>query len=179
MADEQPQPDWPFYYRILNGWDFLTVRDVAEWLNIPRRKVQIYVELGLIRSRTSAPGTGNARKFSLTDLTLFALFNRLDGLGIAPRFLRSISSEVNEIFRGPVSEPGDRPLYLVIEPNTGGSMVVRSVRVEQLSEALSSPGAIFVNAATLESDTLLRFAERMPASSEAQTLLATLRRPSP
>ena len=75
--------DWRIVHHTLNNWDFLSAGDVADWLSIPRRKVLLYVEQGIIEPKVVSPGTGRERKYTLTDLELFMVFSRLDKLGVA------------------------------------------------------------------------------------------------
>lgn len=77
-------------------WTF-TAGEVAEMLGLPRRRVAFLADEGLVEARGPAPRAGSARKFGIVELQLFEAFRQLEKLGIAPRYLRQIASELRSL----------------------------------------------------------------------------------
>lgn len=63
------------------------VADAAQILRVPRRKIVLFVEQGVLEPTVGAEGRGHSRKFSLLDLFMIALAARLSELGLAPRHI--------------------------------------------------------------------------------------------
>ena len=155
-------------------WEFLTVGDVADWLKIPRRKVLTFIEQEIFSSRATKPGTGHSRKFSLTDLVLFSLFNKLDRLGIKPRHLRSVSEEIANIVRYGAGEFGTRPLIYIKEGEAPDTLDAGIFHNAGQIEA----GAVLINLGEVEGKIISIFCERAPGTKKAGQLLSLIGRVS-
>lgn len=86
-------------FHALSRYSFIGSSDVAKLLNIPMRKVLMFIEQDLVLSKNPSVGTGSSRRFVPSDLIVFMVFNRLNDMGIAPRYLRSIATKINNIIR--------------------------------------------------------------------------------
>jgi len=71
----------------LSAWKLFSAGDVAQILRIPRRRVLLYVEQGVVEPEVDSPGRGHRRKFNLSQLLEIAVASKFDALGIAPRHL--------------------------------------------------------------------------------------------
>ena len=159
--------NWQSAYRILFNWSFLTAGDVSDWLDLPKRKVLMLVEQGLVQPVDPAPGTGKTRKYSLTELLSFLVFSKLDAFGIAPRYLKSISSDVNHILRARVSVQGERPALLVILKDEG-----KKLRVLVGDSASNFQDiTMIVHLKAIETQVLEIFLKNAPLSGEGNQLL--------
>ncbi len=157
-------------FRILKSWSFLGAGDVSAWLGIPRRKVLLFVEQGIIRNSETSPGSGKSRKFSLVDLTLFSIVARLDAMGIAPRYLQSIAGDLNRIVKLRLDPDGKLPDILFIFQDTDNALSVR------FREDLSELGSvvILVDLAKIEFEVLKLFEQKAPFIEEGRTALEIL-----
>lgn len=149
--------NWQVIHYTLNNWDFLTAGDVAEWLQIPRRKVLLFVEQGIIKPKIVSPGIGRERKFTLTDIELFMVFNKLDKMGVAPRFLRSIAEDVAALIRQPADNEGRRPTLLSITQGENDKLLYAN-ELKDLSDI--SNGAFLIDLGQIEVDMLRIFRSR-------------------
>jgi hypothetical protein len=103
-----------------------TAKDVGEVLTIPSRRVVLLVEQGIVTPSAQAKGRGNARKHSFLDIFVMGILDILgETLGIAPRYLRGLATEMRTIQSERVLD-GDLP---------------GSVESIPLSDALSSFGS--------------------------------------
>ena len=146
--------NWQVIHHTLNNWDFLTAGDVADWLQIPRRKVLLFVEQGIIQPKIVSPGIGRERKFTLTDIELFMVFIKLDKMGVAPRFMRSIATDVAALIRSPADDEGRRPTLLCITQGENDKSL-HANKLKDLSEI--SNGAFLIDLAQIEVDVLRMF----------------------
>lgn len=106
------------------AWPFLTARDISKWLGLPQRRVLQLVEQELITPSDPAPGKGNSRKYSLNDLLLFIIFSRLTDFGMAPRFLKTIAGEIDEIIRSRDAAASSQPRLLRITTGINNKLQV-------------------------------------------------------
>ncbi len=106
-------------FNAFSRYSFIGSSDVAKLLNIPMRKVLMFIEQGLVISKNPSVGTGSSRRFAPADLIVFMVFNRLNDMGIAPRYLRSIANKINNIIRS-----GRLPSQLHITKGNGQTLHV-------------------------------------------------------
>ena len=152
---------------ILFSWAFLTVGDISKWLGVPRRKILMLVEQGLVIPKDPAPGSGKSRKYSLTELILFVVLSRLDDFGIAPRYLRSIASEINDLIRSRPSIKGGGSSLLFVTKGDGTSL-----KVLVSEEAIDSePLALIINLRTTEIEVLRLFLKHASITEGGDELL--------
>ena len=78
--------------------ELFTTTEIPAILGMTRRKVLFFVEQGIIEPPfEKEPGRGRARKFGIVGLQLFELFNLLDRLGVAPRYLKEVEPDVRRL----------------------------------------------------------------------------------
>lgn len=106
-------------FHAFSRWAFFTSSDVVRLLNIPMRKVLTLIEQDLVIPKNPSLGRGSSRHYTPADLIVFMVFNRLNGMGIAPRFLRSIAPKINNIIRS-----GRLPSQLHITKGEGQTLHV-------------------------------------------------------
>ena len=79
---------------MLNQADIFSTKEVADWLTIPRRKVLLYVEQGLVVPSVPPGGRGPSTRFQVPeDVMQVAIVRHLELVGIAPRYNRQIMEE--------------------------------------------------------------------------------------
>ena len=162
--------DWKIVYRFLSGWDFVTAKDASEWLNIPHRKVLFYIERNLVRPHNPSPGTGNSRKFTLLDFVVFAVFDKLDRLGVKPRLLETVAKDINAIVRDPSHDGKLHFLLCIKEGDETNSLYACEWR--NLEDFGS--GALLINLAQIQMDVLTAFVNRAPDNKQANDFLRAL-----
>ena len=85
--------------RVLRRFFRVSVGEVSRVLNLPRRKINLFIEQGVVIPSEVAPGTGNRRQLDFQDVVMLTVAHRLDSLGIKPRALRKIVNDVAHIAR--------------------------------------------------------------------------------
>ena len=159
-------------YRILATWTFLTAGEVSKWLSIPPRKVLMFVEQGLVLPTDPSPGSGKSRKYSFTDLVLFAVVGKLDALGIAPRYLRTLAQDLDSAIRhrmGQQKQPGS---LLCVTQGEGESL---RLVVGDDSQNLASV-TLLVDIAKIELEVLEIFQRNAPVEAGGRELLGMIGR---
>ena len=157
-------------YRILATWTFLTAGEVSRWLDVPPRKVLMFVEQGLVVPTDPAPGSGKSRKYSFIDLVLFEVMAKLDSFGLAPRYLRSMAKDLDTIVRERINQQNHKFSLLYITHNEGDSLRV---------VAGDDPGrftsiTLVVDLAKIELDVLKIFQKNAPAEGGGRELLGMI-----
>ena len=85
MRQRQADPrGWPLAW----NWGVFTISDVVEILGIPRRKILLYSEQGILTPSAPARGKGRPSLYIVSDLLEIAVTHHLENFGIAPRRLR-------------------------------------------------------------------------------------------
>ena len=113
-------------------------------------------------------------ELGIQDRPTLMVFNKLDKMGIAPRFMRSISTEVAEIIRRPADEHGARPSVLSITQGNGDKFLYAN-ELTTLSDI--KEGAFLIDLGQIELDVLLMFRKRAvmaPPGSAPRELLGVL-----
>ena len=101
-------------------------------------------------------------------------FIKLDKMGVAPRFMRSIATDVAEIIRRPTDQDGRRPTVLSITQGDDDQLLYAN-ELNDLKEI--SSGAFLIDLTQIEVDVLLMFRARAvtaPSGSAPRDLLGVL-----
>ena len=85
--------------RVLRRFYRVSVGEVSRIINLPRRKINLFLEQGVVVPSEVAPGTGNRRQLDFQDVVMLKVAQSLDNLGIKPRALRKIVNDVVHIAR--------------------------------------------------------------------------------
>ena len=145
--------------------DQLTAGDVASILEIPRRKVQLYVEDEIVEPLNCSPGTGNKREYGLRELAQFKVAAELQQLGIKPSVLKPVMRVIRSILR---SEPYDNvehegPLLFAVYRGRADAydrkepMVVKALDEFESLKKIRSPGLLLIDYADIESVLMVSF----------------------
>lgn len=122
--------------------DLFFASEVSRILDIPRRKVLLYVEQGVVKPTNPSQGRGVHRQFDLNDLLELLIVAKLERLGLIPRHMRAVISVVRSlrIFQGRTANPeawaagllgerGEAPPFLVARAGTGDARYSFSLHV--------------------------------------------------
>ena len=157
-------------YRILASWTFLTAGEVSRWLDVPPRKVLMFVEQWLVIPTDPAPGSGKSRKYSFIDLVLFEVMVKLDSFGLAPRYLRSLAKDLDTIVRERINQQNYKFSLLYITHDEGDSLrVVAGDNPERFATI-----TLVVDLAKIELDVLNIFQKNAPAEGGGRELLGMI-----
>ena len=95
MNQRQTDPrGWPLAW----NWGVFTISDVVEIIGIPRRKILLYAEQGILTPSAPASGKGRPSLYIVSDLLKIAVTHHLETFGIAPRKLREFLLDFFEPF---------------------------------------------------------------------------------
>ena len=82
---------------VLRRFFRVSVGEASRILNLPRRKIHLFIEQGVVVPSEVAPGTGNRRRLGFKDVVMLKVAQRLNLLGIKPRDLRKIVNDVAHV----------------------------------------------------------------------------------
>ena len=109
---------------LLYRWPSVSAAEINRSLQIPLRRIKQYVDLDMVKIREKSPGVGNSRRFTLSDVMLILLFDRLEALGMTPKRISRIAdrlAEALELFFKADADPGFR--YVHVTANSKGVFV--------------------------------------------------------
>ena len=150
------------FYRRLNEWPMLGAVDISAIEGIPQRKIALYVEQGIVHPSELTPGKGRSRKFTITDLMLFHIINKLDRFGITPRSLRPMAEEIYRILHEQVYETEKRPVEIeIMLPEEGDGYVVKAFRKNERSEVYTRDVVLNINLLKIFEDVMTAYNEHV------------------
>ena len=99
---------------LMEEWGVFSTGDASRATSLSRRQVLLLVEQGLIEPSLPSSGRGNARRFSYFDLVRCAIARDLGHLGMAPRFVKRILSQLpdSKLRGGPNETTG--PIQIIV-----------------------------------------------------------------
>ena len=92
-------------YQLIQQWEFLTVTDIAEAVNQPRRKLARFCEQQIVVPSGPSSGKGRPRLFAVWHVTLFKIALKLEAFGIKQSGLRRIMPVLNRLRSLPIGVP--------------------------------------------------------------------------
>ena len=142
--------------------------DVSAILEIPRRKVALWIEQGIVRPTIGDMGKGHQRHFSFVDLLKICGIAQLADWMIAPRFLRALGDAMSIIdqlaggWKPPISITQMRaafPSSLAMGQSTDGRVAMHPYSAES---SFSVPLFLVFQYEIILDDVLLRVWKHRP-----------------